>query len=92
MEYALLIIRKANRKLHSERQEMTPQQETILNTVRTNGGSVDWHTLIEAVEYQDRQRALSDVRVLEKDGHLKRIVAKNPLTGKVELSINVVTA
>jgi hypothetical protein len=68
---------------------MTTQQETILNTVTQNGGSCDWNTLIEAVAYPDRQSALSDVRVLEKSGHLKRVVARNPDTGVAGLTINL---
>lgn len=71
---------------------MTTQQQTILDAVTQSGGRCDWNTLIGAVAYPDRQMALSDVRVLEKEGHLKRVVAKNPDSGKVELSINLAGA
>lgn len=71
---------------------MTTQQQTILDAVTQAGGSCDWNTLIAAVAYPDRQMALSDVRVLEGEGHLQRVLAKNPANGKVELSINLVGA
>ncbi len=69
---------------------MTPQQEQIMVTVRSNGGSIDWTTLIDSVDHVDRQKALSNVRVLEGEGMLERVVAKNPDNGKPELSINLV--
>lgn len=71
---------------------MTTQQQTILDAVTQSGGSCDWNTLIAAVEFPDRQSALSDVRVLEGTGHLKRVLAKNPESGKVELTINLAGA
>lgn len=69
---------------------MTPQQELILEKLRTLDGSALWGDLIELVPYPDRQKALSDVRVLEAQSKLTRTVAPNPDTGAMQLTIALV--
>lgn len=71
---------------------MTEQQQHIMTLVRNSGGSIHWGYMIDDVPYEHRQKALADVRELERVGELKRVVAPDAETGAMTLTIELVGA
>lgn len=67
-------------------------QEKIVNFVRDAGGVTGWKPMVDSLAYPERQRALATVRGLQADGILKRVIKRNPNTGKMDLTIELVGA
>jgi len=67
---------------------MTPIQEKIIGAVDKANGSASWEQIMDALEYPERQRALHEIRPLEKLGILNRVVSRHPETGKTLFVIN----
>lgn len=71
---------------------MTPIQEKIISAVDEANGSATWQQVMDALEYPERQRALHEIRPLEKLGILTRVVSRNKETGKTTFVINRVVS
>lgn len=71
---------------------MTVIQEKIVAAVDKANGSASWSDIMDALDYPERQRALHEIRPLEKEGILNRVVSRNPETGKTAFVINRVVA
>lgn len=69
---------------------MTPLQETIVQVVEANNGSCPYGTIVDSVEYPQRQKVFASIRDLQSQGVLKREVALDPDTGKSTLTISKV--
>lgn len=67
---------------------MTVIQEKIVGAVDEAGGSIGWNALMEALDYREQQRALPEIRVLEFQKVLTRVVTRNPETGAMVFTIN----
>jgi SOS-response transcriptional repressor LexA len=68
---------------------MTVTQEKIVNVVNANNGSASWKNIMDGLDYQERQRALGEIRALEATGTIRRVVAVNPDTNQPELTIRL---
>lgn len=71
-------------------EKMTPIQEKIVNAVEQAGGSATWQQVTDALDYPEQQRALHEIRPLEQQGILKRIVARDPDTGALSFTVDKV--
>lgn len=67
---------------------MNELQEKIVAIVDANDGSVSWPILMDGLDYPERQQAMTNVRVLDQAGILKRIVVWNPATGKNTFTVD----
>jgi len=67
---------------------MNELQEKIVNAVDASNGSITWPDLMASLDYREQQRALNEIRVLEGQEVLKRVVARNAETGETVFTVN----
>lgn len=59
----------------------------LVSTVQANGNSMAWEALVESVEYKDRAKVPTALKIAKQQGLLKRTltaVAGNPPTHTVD--------
>ena len=69
---------------------MTPIQTKIIDVVNAKGGKATWQEVMDALEYQERRLALNEIRPLEKQKLILRVVSRNAVTGATVFTVNKV--
>ena len=69
---------------------MTELQVKLLAVVDANNGVANWHQLVDAVEYPERQKVLPALRDLENQGLVKRATVLDPNTHKGLVTVSKV--
>jgi len=68
---------------------VTPTQEKIVKAVKDADGEATWGEVVETLTYPERQRALHEIRPLEKQEILHRLVVRNPESGEMSFTIKL---
>lgn len=69
---------------------MTPQQEELVRRVDAASGSIGWNDLLEDMSHNDQQKAMGNIRELERLGVLQRNLVRDGDTGQVIFTIDKV--
>ena len=69
---------------------MTEIQVKIVGAVEAANGSATWQQVMDALEYPEQQRALHEIRPLEAQGVIKRVVERDAETGAMSFTVEKV--